>query len=117
MSTKRPPTSITVMWDVMYQAFIRRRNMIYSYRCQDMDCNISGGHYGGEADPSVTEHIAVVSSILDPVVAVPPAVMARHSGGDPDATVEKPVKKQSRDIRPPMQVNQVEEPESRVDAD
>ncbi|GAA6074646.1 uncharacterized, partial [Tachysurus ichikawai] len=54
------------------------------------------------ADPPATEPVALASSILHPVVAVSPAVMDDHSGGDPDATVAKPAGDVAGAIEPAM---------------
>ncbi|KAK3544156.1 hypothetical protein QTP86_003505 [Hemibagrus guttatus] len=42
------------------------------------------------ADPPAAKPVAAASSMLDPVVTVPPAVKTRLSGGNPGATVAKP---------------------------
>ncbi|GAA6068448.1 uncharacterized [Tachysurus ichikawai] len=67
------------------------------------------------ADPPAAGLVAVASSILDPVVPVPPAVMAGHRGGEVKKVNEKRMGKIASDL--PLQVNQMEEPESNVDAD
>ncbi|KAK3564858.1 hypothetical protein QTP86_030431, partial [Hemibagrus guttatus] len=75
--------------------------------------------------------VAAASSMLDPVVTVPPAVETGLSGGNPGATVAKPMgdkagtsdparsdKEMSEPTsEPPVQISQVEELESSLDVD
>ncbi|KAK3544550.1 hypothetical protein QTP86_016190 [Hemibagrus guttatus] len=42
------------------------------------------------ADPPAAKPVAAASSMMDPVMTVPPAVKTRLSGGNPGATVAKP---------------------------
>ncbi|KAK3573251.1 hypothetical protein QTP86_015764 [Hemibagrus guttatus] len=74
---------------------------------------------------------AAASSMLDPVMTVPPAVEIRLSGGNPGATVAKPAgdkagtsdpAKSDKEMseptsEPPVQISQVDELESSLDVD
>ncbi|KAK3519986.1 hypothetical protein QTP70_010110 [Hemibagrus guttatus] len=83
------------------------------------------------ADPPAAKPVAAASSMLDPVVTVPPAVETGISGGNPGATVAKPAgdkagtsdpAKSDKEMseptsEPPVQISQVEELESSLDVD
>ncbi|KAK3552452.1 hypothetical protein QTP86_011717 [Hemibagrus guttatus] len=83
------------------------------------------------ADPPAAKPVAAASSMLDPVVTVPPAVETGISGGNPGATVAKPPgdkagtsdpAKSDKEMseptsEPPVQISQVEELESSLDVD
>ncbi|KAK3525564.1 hypothetical protein QTP70_000159, partial [Hemibagrus guttatus] len=82
-------------------------------------------------DPPAAKPTAAASSMLDPVVTVPPVVETGLSGGNPGATVAKPTgdkagtsdpAKSDKEMseptsEPPVQISQVEELESNLDVD
>ncbi|KAK3520346.1 hypothetical protein QTP70_023846, partial [Hemibagrus guttatus] len=83
------------------------------------------------ADPPAAKPVAAASSMQDPVVTIPPAVETGLSGGNPGATVTKPMgnkagtsdpSKSDKEIseptsEPPVQISQLEELESNLDVD
>ncbi|KAK3510281.1 hypothetical protein QTP70_032921, partial [Hemibagrus guttatus] len=83
------------------------------------------------ADHPAAKPVAAASSMLDPIVTVPPVVETGLGGGNPGATVAKPMgdkagtsdpAKSDKEMReptsePPVQISQVKELESSLDVD